>query len=197
MRGFLADSLAILLAITIAIGVGGASVWYALQATDGIGAVRIGAWTAYPDLGTPQADPYSKARHAREGGLSLGIAEGFVLRADSDLTGDRLLRNCTYLIDGTVPAARFWTLYAADDSQVVLPPRHRRLPAVHSREILRRADNSFVIAVGPSPQPGTWLPVGGGGTMNLFLTLYDTPLASGAESGDVDLPRILRIGCDG
>ena len=34
---------------------------------EGIGAVTVGHWTAFPDLGTPQADPYSKARIAREG----------------------------------------------------------------------------------------------------------------------------------
>ncbi|TIX94499.1 MAG: DUF1214 domain-containing protein, partial [Mesorhizobium sp.] len=34
-----------LLALAIAIGGGGGSVWYALKTQDGIGAIRIGPWT--------------------------------------------------------------------------------------------------------------------------------------------------------
>jgi hypothetical protein len=43
--------------LTIAIGGGAASVWYALQAQEGVGAVTIGSWTAYPNMGAPDADP--------------------------------------------------------------------------------------------------------------------------------------------
>ena len=66
----------ILATLAIAIGGGAASVWYALQAQEGIGAITIGSWTAYPNMGAPDADPYSKARVAREGVLALGRAEG-------------------------------------------------------------------------------------------------------------------------
>jgi hypothetical protein len=41
------------LAAAIAIFGGAGSVWYALDAEHGIGALTIGAWTAYPDLGSP------------------------------------------------------------------------------------------------------------------------------------------------
>ncbi|RUX68043.1 DUF1214 domain-containing protein, partial [Mesorhizobium sp. M7A.F.Ca.CA.004.08.2.1] len=50
-----------LLSLAIAIVGGGGSVWYALKVQDGVGAIRIGQWTAFPDIGTPAADPYSKA----------------------------------------------------------------------------------------------------------------------------------------
>ena len=46
-----------LLVVAIAIGGGAASVWYALRIQDGVGAVAVGPWTTFPDLGTPQADP--------------------------------------------------------------------------------------------------------------------------------------------
>ncbi len=72
------------LSLAIAIGGGAASVWYALKMPDGLGAVSIGPWTTFPDLGTPDADPYSKARIAREGVLSLGLAEGLTFVAQRD-----------------------------------------------------------------------------------------------------------------
>ena len=69
--------------LAIAIGGGAASVWYALELQEGVGAVTIGSWTAYPDIGAPDADPYSKARAAREGLLALGRAEGLAFVADA------------------------------------------------------------------------------------------------------------------
>jgi len=112
----LKNAFLMLLSLAIAIGGGGASVWYALKIQDGVGAIRIGQWTAFPDIGTPAADPYSKARVAREGVLALGRAEGLSFVAETDAAGDQLKRECSYRIEGGFPTARFWTLYAADQS---------------------------------------------------------------------------------
>lgn len=65
-----------LLALVIAVGGGTLSAWYAVNRFDGFGSLRIGQWTGYPDAGTPQSDPYAKARAAREGAFPLGSAEG-------------------------------------------------------------------------------------------------------------------------
>jgi hypothetical protein len=32
--------------------------------------------------------------------------------------------------------------------------------------------------------------------MVLVLTLYDTPVANGADARDIDMPAIYRTGCD-
>ncbi len=89
--------------LVTAIAGGAVSVWYALRSQEGIGAVTIGPWTTFPDLGTSQADPYSKARIAREGVLSLGLAEGLAFVAQRDSDGATLDRNCTYAVEGTFP----------------------------------------------------------------------------------------------
>lgn len=185
-----------LLVLAIAIGGGAASVWYALQAREGIGAVAVGPWTTFPDLGTPQADPYSKARIAREGVLSLGLTEGLTFIAQKDSDGRVLRRDCSYTIDGTFPPARFWTLYAAEPSRAVIQGGHLRPPALHSNEVLRRADNAVSIAVGRDPTPGNWLPVAGTGPMSFVLTLYDSPAASSSGIADVALPRIAKAACN-
>jgi hypothetical protein len=186
----------IALSLAIAIGGGAASVWYALKLPEGLGAVAIGPWTTFPDLGTPQADPYSKARIAREGVLSLGLAEGLTFVAQRDSAGEALQRNCTYTIQGVFPPARLWTLYAAETSGAILRNGHRRLPALHSMAVLRHADNSVSVAVGRHPAPGNWVTVSGDGPMSLVLTLYDSPAASSAGIADVALPQITRAECD-
>src|SRR5262245_13147218 len=89
--------------LAIAIGGGAGSVWYALNAQEGVGAVTIGSWTAYPDMGAPDADPYSKARQARLGLLPLGRAEGLAFIATRDAAGAPLSTQCSYLIEGSTP----------------------------------------------------------------------------------------------
>jgi hypothetical protein len=186
-----------LLTLTIAIGGGTVSLWYALRAQDGLGAVAIGGWIAFPDIGTPNADPYSQARVARQGILSLGRAEGLAFTAERDAGGALLRRNCSYRIEGSTPPARFWTLYAADRAGRVIKAVDGRASALHSLELLRQPDSTFAIAVGSRPAPGNWLAVSGSGAMRLVLTLYDTPVAGSTGIAEVQLPLVLEAGCDG
>ncbi|TPN83103.1 DUF1214 domain-containing protein [Mesorhizobium sp. CU2] len=185
-----------LISLAIAIGLGGYSVWYALNAQDGVGAIRIGQWTAFPDVGTLAADPYSKARVSREGVLALGRAEGLAFVAERDEGGEPLKRECAYTIEGSYPTARFWTLYAADQSLGVIGTGKPRQAALQSYEVLRQPDNSVVISVGDRPAPGNWLFTSGAGKMYFVLTFYDTPIASSTGLSDVTLPRILKAGCN-
>ncbi|MES0039325.1 DUF1214 domain-containing protein [Mesorhizobium sp. M0046] len=185
-----------LLSLAIAVVGGGGSVWYALKLQDGVGAIRIGQWTAFPDIGTPTADPYSKARVAREGVLALGQAEGLSFIAERDSGGEQLKRQCTYKIAGGFPTARFWTLYAADQSLGVVETGKPRPAALQSYQVLRQADNSVVISVGSRPAPGNWLLTSGAGKMYLVLTFYDTPIASSTGLSDVTLPQIQKVGCN-
>lgn len=184
------------LTLCVAIGGGAASVWYALQSQEGVGAVTIGGWTAYPDIGTPESDPYSKARVAREGMLALGRAEGLAFVAQRDSNGDTLRRECRYTVEGAVPAARFWTLYAADAEMAAIGSGTARANALHSLGLLRLADNSLAISISARPAPGNWLEISGSGRMFLVLTLYDTPIASSTGVADVELPQVLKAGCD-
>lgn len=192
----LKNAFLMLLAVAIAVGLGGGSVWYVLHAQSGVGAIRIGPWTAFPDIGTPDADPYSQARIAREGVLALGRAEGLAFVAESDSSGQKLRRECTYTIEGGFPTARFWTLYAADQSLDAIATGKPKPAALHSYEVLRRADNSTRISVSGRPAPGNWLLVNGTGTLYFVLTFYDTPIANSTGLSDVTLPGIVKGRCD-
>ncbi|MGN6584526.1 MAG: DUF1214 domain-containing protein [Rhizobiaceae bacterium] len=187
-----------LLTFSIAIGGGAASVWYALDADDGFEALRVGAWTAFPALGTPDASPYAKAAAARNGVLALGHAEGIRFLTSRDSSGAPLSRACTYKVAGNTPPARFWTLFPADSRSLRPIEAKDGLPGkLQSWAVVRQADGSFTVAVGPHPAPGNWLAISGSGEMALALTLYDTPAATSSEIGSVELPKITRAGCDG
>ncbi|WP_159590354.1 DUF1214 domain-containing protein [Chelativorans xinjiangense] len=186
-----------LLALTIAVGGGAASVWMMLEEARPVGAVSAGPWTAFPSVGTREADPYSRARFARQGGIPLGRSEGITFTAGRDSNGRSLRRECAYRIEGPMPTSRFWTLYAAGPEGALLPPFKRRRAALHSQMVLRHSDNGFSIVVSRHPVPSNWLAVTGDGPMRLVLTLFDTPVASGARVEELSLPRITRTTCDG
>ena len=114
-----------------------------------------------------------------------------------DASGAALSRRCSYLIEGSTPPARLWTLYAADRSLRMIPPNGRRKSALQSLAILRNVDNSFSIVISPEAAPGYWLSVSGEGPMLFVLTLYDTPVAGSIGVEDVQLPQVLRTGCRG
>lgn len=185
------------LALGIALVGGAGSVWLALERDFGFGSVAIGSWVAFPDHGTPEADPYSRARFSRESDLALGRAEGLVFTARRDDGGGVLLRECVYRMEGETPPARFWTLSARDADNAVIRIGGGRSPALHSQALLRRPDNSVVVTVSGRPAPENWLALDGAGPFSLVLTLYDTAIASSARIAEVELPRIVREGCDG
>jgi hypothetical protein len=185
-----------LLVLGIAVGGGAASVWYALNAQEGVGAVTVGGWTSFPDIGTPEADPYSKARIARQGVLALGRAEGLAFTAQRDGNGDPLLRQCSYRIEGTVPTARFWTLHAADSNGDPIGTDGIRAVALDSYEAIRHPDSSITITADRHPAPGNWLALSGSGPMSFVLILYDTTIATSTEIAGVELPQILKVDCN-
>jgi hypothetical protein len=184
--------LAIAIGIAVVTGLGSAAL--VLDRDRLFGAVTRGAWTAWPQSGSPDADPYTEAMLARTGEVPLGAGEGLAFTAEEDSGGQRLSGNCRYRVTGQTPPARLWTLAVHDgDGHLMENPAGRT--AFHSREVLRREDGTFEIAVSRTPEPGNWLPVATDGRIRLILRLYDTPLSGGATIGDIAMPAIQRTDC--
>ncbi len=183
-----------MLVCLIALIGGGASVAWVLASGSRSGAVTVGPWTAFPDSGTRNADPYAQAEASIEGMLSLGRSEGISFTAERDSSGAPLEARCAYRVAGDMPAGRFWTLRTEplDSDQSSTRPA-----AIHSRGVLRDEDNSVQIQVGHKPLPGNWLrvqsPEGG---LRMVLTIYDTSLTAGPSGTEKVMPSILRTGCD-
>jgi hypothetical protein len=181
--------------IAIALGLGAWSADWALGEAADFGAVEAGPWRANPLAGAVDADPYSKARLARIGNLTLGLGEGILFRATRDSAGAPLRRECSYTLAGQTPPARIWTLAAFAPTGRLIPAGEGRPGWLVSRGLMRAEDNSVSIAVGPMARPGNWLAVTGTGAYVLALTLYDTPATSSSGLGKLDLPTLVRGGC--
>lgn len=187
--------LLVALSLLIAFGGGIWSTLVALDATVGFGAIKLGAWEAFPQAQTINADPYAKAHRANGGKLLLGSAEGLSFTASVDDAGARLDGNCTYVISGQTPPTRAWTLFVTAEDRLPPSPDAERPQALNSRIVLRRADGSFEVTVAPSAFPGNWLSTTPNQPFRLVLTLLDTPTAGSSGLIDLTMPKLTKTGC--
>jgi hypothetical protein len=182
-------------AFALATLVGLGATYFALTRGAAFGALKIGAWTAFPRTGTGDADPYARASIARSGHLPTGLGDGVSFTAITDDKNQLLDGRCDVVLSGTTPTARFWTvtLYNAD-GQLVANSVNRF--GFTSQEIVRNADGTFEIAVTPRASAGNWLPTGGIERYRLRLRLYDTPVGVSTRAGkEVPMPSIRTEGC--
>ncbi|MEH3144749.1 MAG: DUF1214 domain-containing protein [Methylobacterium frigidaeris] len=189
----------VLYALLLGACLGLASANWATRGRYPFGGVALNAWTAWPRIGSRDADPYARAIDARTGEIPLALGEGLVLTATQDDAGQRLDPGCRYAVSGTTPPARAWTLaverrHPARATATGGPPPRTGFT---STEILRDRGGGFALALSPTVQPGNWLPMPPGeGSIRLVLRLYDTPVA--ASTGVLEregVPSITRLGC--
>ncbi len=186
--------LRLLMSIAVALSVGFGLSYYAL--TDGrlFGAVSLGPWTTWPDIGSPSPNPYTSGHITRAAALQLGRSEGLQFVAATDSDGATLDLACTYRLDGHVPVSTFWTLTAVDGDWVNLAAPDTDA-ALRSSEVIRQPDGALRIHVGTQLRPGTWLELAGSGPFSLVLTLYDTTALSSFASSDLTMPSITLEEC--
>jgi hypothetical protein len=184
-----------LLALTIAAAIGLGATWFAITQGTAYGGVTIGAWTAWPKVGTAGIDPYARAMIARSGELPVGSGDGVAFYARTDDAGRPLDGRCDVALSGITPQARYWTVTLYDlEGRLVANSVQRQ--GFTSQEIIRRADGTFEITIGPRARPGNWLPSGGIERYLLTLRLYDTPIGMATRTGrDAPMPSIAQKAC--
>jgi hypothetical protein len=184
-----------LFALVVAAAVGLGATYFALTRGAAFGALRIGAWTAWPKTGTVDADPYARAEIARTGRLPVALGDGVMFVAKADDAGKRLDGRCEVTITGVTPAARFWTVTLYNPEGALVPNSISRF-AFTSQEIVRRGDGSFEIAVAPRATPGNWLPTGGVDRYTLALRLYDSAVGVATKEGrEIPMPAVKTRSC--
>lgn len=189
-------SIVTLLFIALAgVALGGATAWYSLQQSHGIGAINVGPWTAFPFAGADEIDPYTVARAVANGTVPLGATEGLAFETITDSTGDALQLQCDYRIEGVTPPSKLWTLVAYDRQGFHVRPAAGGSSAKYSGGIVRFPDGSFLISVSGRPKPGNWLALQGQGAFRLVLRLYDTPITSNSGLLAPSMPVITKGEC--
>lgn len=182
-------------AMVAAVALGLTGTVAALQGDPPFGAVAIGPWSSWPNLGDSEIDPYARAVVAVDGVLPLGGGEGMAFIAKTDSRGAALDARCDYRISGGAPSARFWTL-AAYDVEGRLRQNAANRYGLTSAALLREPDGAFVIDASREARPGNWLPLGEKSRFLLVLRAYQMTGSSvtGVFEG-LALPTIERGAC--
>lgn len=181
------------LAVAAAIGLG--ITWVAVTQGAAYGGITLGAWTAWPRIGTASIDPYARAMIARSGELPVGSGDGVAFYARTDDARRTLDGRCDVILSGTTPQARYWTITLYDPQGNLVANSVQRY-GFTSQEIIRHQDGTFELTVGPRARPGNWLPTGAIERYLLVLRLYDTPIGVATRSGrDAPMPAISQRGC--
>jgi hypothetical protein len=180
----------ILLSFAVAAAIGLGSTWYALTQNLAFGALTLGAWTAYPRVGTTGIDPYARAAIARNGELPVGLGDGITFTATADDLGRPLDGRCNVVVSGTTPPARYFTLTLYTPSgQLVDNSLDRH--GYTSQELLRDASGDFEVIISPMARPGNWLPTGGVERYVLMMRFYDTSLGIATRAGrEAPIPSV-------
>ncbi|PVE25528.1 hypothetical protein DC522_04160 [Microvirga sp. KLBC 81] len=184
----------IVYALLLALGLGLGATYLILDGDPPFGRLRIGPWTAWPALGSADADPYMRAILAQRGAVPLAIGEGLGFTAVTDSEGRPLDSACTYRIGSVAPAARLWT-FSIYDQNGQLPKTELGRSSFTSAEILRDTQDHFIIALSRGLQDGNWLQLPGSGNFSIVLRLYDTPGAAGTGLTESVFPAIERVEC--
>ncbi|MGG7519534.1 DUF1214 domain-containing protein [Allorhizobium undicola] len=183
-------------ALLVAFGLGIQSTLVALNATVGFGEISIGSWRAFPQAQTAEADPYARSHRARAGRLLMGSAEGLTFIATTDDRGEELTTACRYRMEGSLPPARFWTLYAADSDAAALAVAEGLPGALNSVIAQKHQSGGLTVTISARAEPGNWLALPASPrAFMLTLTLLDTPAAGNSGLVDVSMPKLAKIGC--
>lgn len=191
----LASTLLVLYALTLALGLGLGSAYWAISGRYPFGSIRVGPWTVWSRINSREADPYARAVMARTGDVPVGVGEGLLLTAAADDGGQPLDPRCAYRIGVVTPQARLWTLSLYDsDGRPVATELMRS--GFTSAEVLRGGDGHFSIVLSRDARPGNWLRMPETGRVSLALRLYDTSVAAGSAALEARaLPSIERLEC--
>lgn len=196
----LRDIVSVFYVCLIALGLGALSADALTRDWRGSGALTIGPWQAAISHGGADADPYALAWIARHGALPLGSGEGVMLRASTDSDGQPLDGLCDYRLEGSLAAARVWSLHAEIDTvggRFSLPET-RSMPVAHSADVIYDPDGRIGLTLSRRITPGSWraLPVDEG-PFALVFTLLDTGVGSNTGLTELIMPTIRRLRCHG
>jgi hypothetical protein len=175
------------------LGVGSAWLW--LTRTDPAG-TRIGPWLVNLEAGSSDASTYTRARIALKALLALDRRETLYYVADRDDAGRPLRSRCRYLISGSIPSARWWSVTAYADDIFLFPDTEQRYSVSGENPTLNTVGR-FSAFTGPeTPISGAiaWIPTPGDRGLILTLRLYNPSPALQADPGALAVPSIQRQG---
>ncbi|MFN3213344.1 MAG: DUF1214 domain-containing protein [Henriciella sp.] len=164
-------------------------------------AIDVDGWRSDWSIGSESADPYVRARVARNGLMGLRKEEAVYFLKTEDDAGEPLSEACTYRVSGGVMPAAWWsiTLYDPDNRLPMNEDGHLSFDQTQAEQTGAGDASAWAFQVSAdAPDDGSaWVSSKAGDTFDLTLRLYQ-PEARLLEEPTVSLPapRIERLSCD-
>lgn len=183
------------LAPVLAVLTGLGTAWVAVRGTQQ-SPVPGSPWEVNLLAGSPEADPYTRARVALNGLLALSPRETLYYTARHDGEGRQLRADCRYRITGTSPDARWWSITAYAEDLFLFRDSAGR----HSVDATALPGGDFAFETGPAHAASLrdhgvpWLPTTGEGGLILTLRLYQPSAALSDDPLALRVPSIRRLG---
>ena len=106
-----------------------------------------------------------------------------LFRRETDDEGNALRADCSTVIEGKAPEARWWMVSADNGNET---------HSLSAGTIIRESDGSFSLTLGANAAPGNWLQIKGSRAYVIYLTLDDM---KDEASKTLALPRVRRLWC--
>ena len=159
------------------VAIGYLSAQYMARGNAGSGAARIGAWTVWPRAGAADASPYSRLHFFLSGQMPPSHFNRLEYEAAADDAGRPLEAACSYLLEGPMPAVRWWALsaYQADgrNSEAALA-----VTELSSFDAIYDGSGRLRIHVDRLARQGNWLPLPTKGRFVLVLRMFNASALS-------------------
>lgn len=164
-------------------------------------AIQVDSWRSDWSIGSVNADPYVRARVARNGLMGLRKEEAVYFISTEDDQGERLSADCTYVVSGESFPARWWSITLYDGENRLPMNSDGRLSFDQTQAETAASDSKAawafqVSAARPSAADMPWVSSRAGGFFDLTLRLYQPSddLLANPESALVP-PQIERVAC--
>ncbi|MDJ0920236.1 MAG: DUF1214 domain-containing protein [Henriciella sp.] len=184
----------------------GSAVWLGGLAPGGprIGnALDIDDWRSDWSIGSETANPYVRARVARNGLMGLRKEEAVYFIKTVDDTGRPLRDTCIYRVSGGGFPAAWWsiTLYDAANMLPMNEDNKLSFDQTQAEYIFQDAEAEWMFQVSPTPPSDVlmpWVSSQAGGKFDLMLRLYqpEDDLLATPETA-LFPPHIQRLSCAG
>ena len=164
-------------------------------------AINIDGWTSDWSIGSESANPYVRARVARNGLLAMRKEEAVYFVKTQDDAGEQLVETCAYQVSGGSFPAAWWSITLYDAANYLPMNDDGRLSfdqtAAEARADEVGADWTFRVASSVPSDPGTaWVSSRAAGEFDLMLRLYQPSQALLDDPGaNLTPPKIERVSC--
>jgi hypothetical protein len=106
-----------------------------------------------------------------------------LFRRETDDDGQTLRSDCSVLVEGVVPKARWWMISADNGNEA---------HSLSAGTVIREPNGTFSVTLGANAAQGNWLKLSGSRAYSIYLTLDD---AREEDMKAMELPQVRRLWC--